>query len=140
MKDKTFRETYKKSIDRYKENREKYLPIIESLVNNLIIAFLEPSIYYQNLKKMISLQIQYRTRYFLLGVLFFLISFYFIFFFLGFLFFSFYQLLSEKIQNHAIVALLVAWLAFLLFFIIIYISFHYFNKIGQKITIQSKNN
>jgi len=88
MKDKTFSETYKKSIDRYKENREKYLPIIESLVNNLIIAFLEPSIYYQNLKKMISIQIQYRTRYFLLGVLFFLISFYFIFFFLGFFIFQ----------------------------------------------------
>ncbi len=140
MKDKTFSKAYKKSKDLYQKKREQYLPIIQTLIDNFIIAFLEPSIYYQNLKKMISIQIQYRIRYFLLGVLFFLISFYFIFFFLGFLFFSFYQLLSEKIQNHAIVALLLAWLAFLLFFIIIYLSFHYFNKIGQKITIQSKNN
>jgi len=140
MKDKSFREIYEESKKKYQKNREQYLPIIQNLVDNLIIVFLDPSIYYQNFKKVISLQLRYRLRYFLLGILFFFISFYFIFFFLGFLFLSLYQLLNEKIQNHAIVALLVAWITFIFFFIMIYLSFHYFSKIGQKIPIKSKNN
>ena len=140
MKKKNLREKYKEANKKYQKERENYLPLIQNLIDNLIVAFFEPSIYYQNLKNIISIQIKYRLRYFLLGTLFFLISFYFIFFFLGFLFLSLYQLLNEKIQNHAIVALLVAWITFIFFFIMIYLSFHYFSKIGQKIPIKSKNN
>ncbi|GIX41325.1 MAG: hypothetical protein KatS3mg129_1058 [Leptospiraceae bacterium] len=126
-----FRENYERSRTKYIKERDRYLPLIQNFVDNFLAVFLEPSVYYQNVKNYISLQIRYRVKYFILGLLFFLISFYFIFFFIGFLFFSGYQFLLTKIDNHALIAFLIGWISFLIFFIVLYLSFHFFYKIGQ---------
>jgi hypothetical protein len=135
MEGSNFIEKYERSQKNYKENRDRYLPIIETFVENFLAAFIEPSKYYQEVKLYISLQIRQRLKYFILGLLFLFISFYFIFFFLGFLFLASYNVLLNKIHDNALIAFFLGWISFLFFFIIIYLSFHYFNKIGQKIPI-----
>ncbi len=119
-----------------KQKEMKYSVLIESFINNLIAFFLEPSLYYKKFKEYISIQFKYRIQYFFIGIILFVFSLYFLFFFLAFLFFSIYIAMYQKIQKHGMVSFLLAWIIFLIFFLIVYCSLHSFSKIGKKIKIR----
>lgn len=131
------RKSIKKDPKGYKWDR---IDIIRSLVDNFILLFLEPSNYYRTFKEYINLQFRHRTKYFLRAIILFFMSLYFIFFFIGFLFVGLYFLLYEHTANHILSIFLVAWISFLFFFIILYISFLSFHKVGGKLPEIRRNN
>ncbi len=125
---------FRKPIKKEKNLKEgDYINFIRILVDNLILLFLKPSTYYQSFKEYLYLQLKYRTKYMLMGILLFLISLYFIFFFIGFFLMGIYLLLYHNTTNQVLSIFLVAWISFLIFFIISYMSFQSFYKLGRKL-------
>ncbi len=119
------------------EKKEQYLTegdrihFIRSVIDNLFLLFFERSKYIQSLKQYLFLQFQYRTKYFFLGVLLFLVSLYFVFFFIGFLLFGLYVVFYHQTNNLVLSIFLVAWISFLIFFFILYMSLQNLYKVGK---------
>lgn len=123
----------KRSLSIQDKAGNRYISVLESLIDNIIVLFFEPRKYLQSLRDYVSFQFRTRTKYFVIAILLLCLSFYLLFFFLVFFYLFLYQSFLLFIKEKIIVFFLLLWITLLIFWIAIYNSLNFFYKIGKKI-------
>lgn len=127
------KEKAKRSLKHSQQDRDRYISLIENILDNFLAIFFEPVEYFQSFKQYIAIQIKTRTKFFFIGIFFLFLSVYLLFFLITFFYLFLYEILTLNLRDKWVIYFILIWISFLIFFVATYTSLNFFFKIGRKL-------